>query len=903
MKKLVALLTLLLLLLASTAYLYYTHWHSHQQRTAAIPYIPQSAALVYEVDDFNQQWEHFKQTSIGKEFSAFPPFIAIKQAMSWLKKDLLADKHKLGKVPLTLSLHQAEQGPLGCLFYFNTYDVATQAFLTAMMAQVKRDQSYHTTTRQFANSKIVSWGKEGTMQQLSYLKHKQYMIVSFSPSLIEEVAHGLASKKSANLVSLNKSESAHCSLYINLKQLSQLANTLIKPGQVKLFSDTLATLAQDGCLHLRLTPHCLLVSGAITAPVSSPKHLINTMEDQAPGPIQLSSYLPQNAAVLQHATFSQADQLWEAWQQYRAKSGVALKSPKDLFPATLFPLLQGEITHCVLSATQGHAAGQLVFMKVSDAQAVINVLKTAQALTPAGALSSQVHHLTSDYFQYSLPGLLFPAFKAAYCMQVDDYLLLADNQDTLAAWYTQYQQGKTWAKSPTKKAWLASILDHAHHTWFVDLPQAWHAIIQSLQPRWQQALKGHPAPSIDASLQLRRDAANECYMSILIKRKTIKQSQESLEQRITMPPTVEPAVIDTDPGKVFFQADAPLIHAPWLVKSHRNPGHYILLQDKRHQIYLLEPTGKLLWKKTLKGPITTKVFELDFYKNNKIQYLFATDQKLHLLDYYGREVRYYPQALLQPVQLQVVDYNQAKEYRLLLATAQGDIYLTDKQGRSLPGWNPRVLGHAFASTPFHLRVRGKDYFLALQTNGTLVALNRKGQGRAGFPVMLKAAVHTPLLVRKLTTGTVLTVTTDDGKQVTINLEGQIQKTTQLGRLPSTGRFIVCPNQASGDSYAILRQDANKIVVLDEMLNERFEVPYAKKELLAQYYGFEKGPQFYVLTNPEERLTYLYEHTGKQLLAIPGQNGYEVQLVFSQAKRQVEVYSSTGAKCVRYVLKR
>lgn len=896
MKKLVVLLTLLFCLLSGTTYLYYTHWRSQQQRTAAIPYIPSKAILVYEVTDFNRKWKRFQQTSIGKELSTLPPFAAIEQAMSWLKKDLLEDVHKLNNVPLIVSLHQPEQGaPPAYLFYFNTHDVATQEFFAAMMAQKKKSQAYHTTTRKCANSKIVSWSKEGTTQQLYYIKRKQHIIVSSSTALIEEVAHALASNNTGSFLRLHKSENAHGSLFINLKQLSQLENTLFKPNQVNSFSNTLATLAQESQLDLKLTPHCLVVSGPLTAPIASHQYLINTIKGQEPGPIQLASYLPQRAAVLQHVTFSNADQLLESWQQYSKKS----EKPDDLLPATLLPLLQGEIAHCTLPAKEGHTAGQLVLMKVTDAQAFSSVLKTAKALTPAASLPGRAYHLKSDCFQYSLPGVLFSSFKATYLMQVDDYVLLADRKNTLKTWYAQYKQGKTWAKSPSKKAWLASTLDQAHHTWLVDVPQAWCVIRQSLQPRWRQVLKNHPAPAIDVSLQLLGDDTNGCYMSVLVKNKKTKQPEISRRQRAAILST--PTTLAILPENPFFQAEAPLVHAPWLVKSHRGKGHYVMLQDARHQVYLLAPTGKLLWKKTLEGPITTNIFEIDFLKNNKTQYLFATDQKLHLVDYYGRAIGSYPQPLPAPAQLQVVDYSKNKQYRFLLATAQGAIYLKDKQGKNLPGWNPQSLGHAFASVPFHLRARGRDYFLALQTNGTLQAFNRRGQSYPGFPVVLNTPVHNPLMVRKTAAGTVLTVLTDGGKQVDVNLAGQVKKITPLDRATSTSRFLVCPNQVSEGSYAMLHQEADKVVVMDEAMNLRFEIPYAKKGLLAQYYDFGKGKQFYVLTSPEEQLTSLYDPAGKRLLAAPWKNGYEARLLFSKAKNQLSVYGCAGANCIKYVL--
>ena len=350
----------------------------------------------------------------------------------------------------------------------------------------------------------------------------------------------------------------------------------------------------------------------------------------------------------------------------------------------------------------------------------------------------------------------------------------------------------------------------------------------------------------------------------------------------------------------FFQTDARIIHAPWLVRSHRRKGYHVLLQDALYQLYLIDPTGKLIWKKMLEGPITTDVFEVDFYKNNKIQYGFGTDSQLHLVDYHGSEVSKYPHNLPQlSTHLKVIDYDHSKDYRLLIATAKGDVYLKDKQYRPLPAWDPKALGSALTSTPFHIRVQGKDYFLALQTNGVLQALNRKGQYYPGFPVDLNSPVHSPLLVHKGQTApeTTFLVLTEMGKLVHLNLAGQIQKIVQL----NGHRVVICPSRTLSGGHVIVSREADKVMVIDAALNLLFEFPYSAQGLLAQYYDLGNGLQFYAFTDPDQQCTYIYDHTGKPLPHTPLQSAYKVALIFSKEKHQLEVYSCGTTQCMKNII--
>jgi len=250
-----------------------------------------------------------------------------------------------------------------------------------------------------------------------------------------------------------------------------------------------------------------------------------------------------------------------------------------------------------------------------------------------------------------------------------------------------------------------------------------------------------------------------------------------------------------------------------------------------------------------------------------------------------------------------VDCSHNKQYRFLIATAQGNIYLKDKHYRPLPAWNPRSLGQDFASTPFHLSVQGKDYFLVLQTNGTLQALNIKGQNYPGFPVDLKAPVHNPLLVRtgKTVDDTSLIVLTDTGQHICLNLTGRIQEAVQLDYSEDTSSFILCPNCVTGHQYVIMRQDAGKITVMDEAKNLLFELQHQAQHLLLQYYNFGGSYQFYVLTNINKQLTYLYDHTGRLLHDVPWCNGHEVSLFFSEAERQLKIYIGFETKLSEYIL--
>jgi hypothetical protein len=72
-----------------------------------------------------------------------------------------------------------------------------------------------------------------------------------------------------------------------------------------------------------------------------------------------------------------------------------------------------------------------------------------------------------------------------------------------------------------------------------------------------------------------------------------------------------------------------------VVRSHVDRSLEVLVQDAANRLYLLGSNGKVLWRKWLEKPVTGEVHQVDYLKNNKLQYVFATERNLYLLDRNG----------------------------------------------------------------------------------------------------------------------------------------------------------------------------------------------------------------------------------------------------------------------------
>lgn len=898
MKRLFLALLLFIAALAGASYLYYTNWRSGSDPSKNIPYVPQSAALVYQVEAVGKQWAVLQQTAIAQELKHLPIMVAVKEGLHFFE-NLGIEKTVLDELPLVVSVHGLSEVAVDYAFYLNAHDVGTQAFLSQLAIQAKKSNTYSIEKRKYAGRTITKLSSETYSWQLHFIKQGPYLIVSFSPLLIEDIIRGLVQKESTAFLTINKSLNRQGSVYVNFSKLTQLLRVFFKNKYAYSLGAALSSVAQSGQLELKITNHHLLLNGFIANPDILPQKWVQVLEGQIAGKATLAPYIPQSTAWLQHYSFSDVTQLVLGWQQYQ--SGKIPESLDKIETNTLDHPLNHLIKGEIGLGTLGDGSAQLLFIQVDDNEALSAVLAELKLLakpwvTPLNQLSA-VYQVTPDLFSNWLPSKIFPDFQPHWLTMLDSHLILANCSTALEILKEQYKKGKTWANTMQQQSFFNTTLEQAHFSLWINTYQAWPLLINALKPTWQPLFETHAASCQrleQASIQLiheKQVTPTTSYLSLVL------HHQEVAEPELAMQETALTTL-------QHFQAEVPIITQPFLVKTHKSSALHTLFQDSLYQAYFLDGRGKLIWKKALEGPIVTDIFAIDFYKNNKLQYLFATKDSLHLIDYHGRYIARYPCKLPSNglVGLDVIDYNNDKNYRWLLADTLGDIYLRDQNNRPLPGWNPKVLRAPLAAMPFHIRVN-LDYFLVLQAHGKLQAFNRKGKAYPGFPIDLAAPIHNPLIIKKSpkATNTSLVTLTDMGELRHWSLSGRLQRSIQLNNVDSTTRLILCPDGLGGLTYTIMRQDPDGFAFLDENGDLLFEKEHtASHQLLGQYYDFGVR-KFYVITDPRQYQTCIYNSVGKAIHDDPLSSSHAVRLTLTQDFLNLLVYSNFKDQALQYLL--
>lgn len=307
-----------------------------------------------------------------------------------------------------------------------------------------------------------------------------------------------------------------------------------------------------------------------------------------------------------------------------------------------------------------------------------------------------------------------------------------------------------------------------------------------------------------------------------------------------------------------------------VVRNSISGANELLVQDSTYRIFLASQRDGVLWSYSLDGRIQGDVHQIDFYKNGKLQYLLVTARKLYLIDRLGRDVSGFPKNLNFDANFcEVVDYDRSKNYRYMVSSQKGDIYILDKDANPLEGWNPKRIGVGLNETPRHYKIGGKDYFFALSSDGSAHLFNRRGDYEKGFPLKQKETFSGTYFIE---TGSSLQqsflyLVNSNGKATKQNLLGEPASKEELVRGRET-KFTLVRTDQQKDFYYV-RVGIDKIAVFDKKNQLVFERENpGSVSLSTSVFELSSQRRAFCFFDNEQKLSYLFDQVGNALSPRP-----------------------------------
>lgn len=508
-------------------------------------------------------------------------------------------------------------------------------------------------------------------------------------------------------------------------------------------------------LDLRVRPEAVLLGGLVFT--DTPDSALIARTSPPPGRSGVMRVLPTSVTVCQSQQVDDA-------LQYLARRGPV----NDSLAAAAFLWCHG--VFALASAPDSSATGRRTWgvFQTEDPSAPYEAIS---ALCPPGGCDTADHRgvkLVRMPYVGVLGTVLGPAFEVLerpWYAVLGDRAVCSDRLDALKEAIDANLDGRTLATEERNADFLQQFATDATFTFWADAGQARSTLRPELRPEAGSTLNDRLLGGLGRFLLQLGSPVNGAYPIALC-----------MQHGSTVPQAVG-TLWTTNVGR-------PIERGPFIVRNHVNNTREVVVQDNAHTIYLLGSTGSVLWKRTVEGPIIGEVHQVDKFKNGKLQLLFNTADRIHLIDRNGKDVGGFPVQLPEAASapLNVFDYEGNRDYRMLVPTVNATLLNYDLNGRPVQGWVPPRTQAPCDVPVQHFRVRGKDHLVLVDRNGGVTVLDRKGNPRYAAKVQVPTGNKPIGLRAALDIGECSVLWTDSASQVfggTLDGNRTVQLTSAL----------------------------------------------------------------------------------------------------------------------------
>jgi len=496
-----------------------------------------------------------------------------------------------------------------------------------------------------------------------------------------------------------------------------------------------------------------------------------------------------------------------------------------------------------------------------------------------------INCIVGKTFLADLFGSVFPSFDKNYFTLVDDYVVFAESEPALINLLRYYETGKTIDLNDNFKAFSDNLATQSNVLLYFkpgDLMGRSTDYVNEFTSRKLQILESSVSQIQGISFQF----ANGTLFSFT--NFYLKQATEVREENLAM-------------WKVNL--DNNIINKPILVNNHRDDDQNILVFDDSPAVYLINSDGKILWRQKLSGVPFGDIYEVDYYKNGKVQYLFNTRSHIYLLDIEGHSVASYPKKLhLEATNpISVFDYSGHRDYRVLVAQADKTVNNFGVDGREVDGWNNPHMQNIVNEPVSRLVINGKDYIIITDIDGKAKIVDRQGKERISVGGKFTKARNSSYYINRTNSKGIIITTNTEGKLVYISASGRI-KTTDFGNF-SPDHFFLYEDFNGDGTMDFIYVDGRELKVFDRFKKVLFQYTFNTEiTLKPEFFSLSRKEKVMGVVANTEKTIYLFDSKGNTIIStgLVGETPFTVGSLGND--RKINLISAAGNTLYNYRLK-
>ena len=627
---------------------------------------------------------------------------------------------------------------LGFTFLLKMKNLREKNLLFHYFKQLGNRKDYQLNSRTYNKIKLHSIQKKD-VHQFSYATLKGAFIISTTPLLVEQairqssVENPLNDDKYFRKVSEIAGKHVAANLYINFENLPDITSIPLNSSYGE-YIRNLGDFARWSILDINLKQDILLLNG-FTVDDPERNEVIDLLKGQEPVELEMANILPSNTAAYICLGISNKDQYKQNIRKLYSdrevlddyKSWLSKMDNKYHFnPEELFyNLFNQEIGLGFLNPDMENPREKaFIVMKTKGEKYVRSELARVSG-EMIGSGESSVQNISIDentqYPVYQLPvnnlfnrlfGDIFQDVSNRYFTLIEQYAVFADSREMLREIIYSNILDKTLDHNQNYLEFSDYLSNRSNFHFYANMYRSPSLVSNFLRPDLREGLQKnqeHFRKFQAFALQL-MGSGDMIYNNLFVKYipKISEEPQTTWETHLDTATDFKPA----------------------LVRNHYTGENEIFVQDLNNKIYLINKTGRILWEKQLDEQIMSEVHQIDYYKNGKLQMLFNTKNKLHLIARNGKYVEDYPVSLPSPATapLSVFDYDNTKNYRIFVPCKNKRVYDFSKEGSIITGWQFGKTDTEVTKRVQHFRVDTRDY-IVFADKYQIYILNRRGQVR------------------------------------------------------------------------------------------------------------------------------------------------------------------------------
>lgn len=876
-------------LMIIVSWLVYAIWYA--PRKDAWQFIPDNAFLVIESSTI-QRVLYTEDDSVSKSLGEVPFLSDAVERLKELTKDLNPEKEAkpfLDKKLISYSIHREAKSNLEYITYLPLQSNSKQ--LRALQENNASNKRISTqTTEGIKITKIRP--NDDNIPGIAYFIHDDYLICSRSVILLEAVIRKIKSRSPAlDKVPFAESRQGLAHFYFrtrNLLSVADLLPTQLSPNLRSYFRNTVPfnpdlvfTDNDDG--------------GSVTGYVASKTKIevpfISAFASQRSSEFTSTEWIPENTAFFLRTSFDKPNVLNIGINVHLKEKDARFFSMKDSVNTLLnvdvndvFNLLSKEVILCEMETVGNENAQRIALLHSSDINKLLalteDLSKVAESyqpfkIKPFSILNRTIQKIDIIEFPALLFGSTFSGFGECYFTAIEDYLIIANSQQAMESYLTNLSLGKTWNNSTKHQELQTRLNKNAQITAVINPKRIWNNIFYSLPPAWQKSTLKHERRFKNMELLAIENIAFQDRFGT----KVHIQKNNLDAQRYANKLLLQESIL----------VDDIITGTPRVISNSTNSSEEVILKLPNF-LKLFNSNGKPIHSLPFSEALTDLNIGIDFYQNNRLQYLISTDQKAFILDRNKNKIEV--KEIYQDLQKGIVATATYAKY-VFIANESGEVY-------SISATNDigKIALKKRINQIADIALIKQDDLLLLalaETDGTLhLFYTHNGVEVRGFPIA--ATEGKPVKI--------VSVSDKQGNPAIqiISVLGEVKKMGTDGVVNATETLQI-PRHSRNTAFGVVLDQQNR----DWLITQRFSsgVSIYNKfgeqllEIETPYFDslnvkfFDLGNDLRIITIFDGTTTLLYDLRGQQVGDKPISATAPPYLTFESNYNKLLIYSPNG----------